>query len=154
MLFILAPLFITVPIGQSLAQKLPSPSRTVFKCESGEKIVYSDSPCLGAQRLDIEPTRGVNMNPSGKLVGSDVRTEQQNEQVAEALKPIFGESARERAKRHARARLDPEARSACAELDRDIPAAEQQEKLTAKTTRPSIQARLLDMRSKYRELRC
>ena len=35
------------------AQSLPAPSRTVFKCEEGGRIVYSDSPCLGAKKIDV-----------------------------------------------------------------------------------------------------
>jgi hypothetical protein len=30
------------------AQTLPSPSRTVYKCEHDGKVVYSDAPCPGA----------------------------------------------------------------------------------------------------------
>jgi hypothetical protein len=41
------------------AQSLPQPSRTVFKCKKDGKIVYSDSPCLGAEKLEVVPTRGL-----------------------------------------------------------------------------------------------
>lgn len=141
-------------MGHALAQKLPPPSRTVFKCDAGGKVVYSDSPCLGAERIDVEPTRGLNKSSGTEKVGSDVRRERHNEQIADALKPVFGETAQERAKRHARAKLGPEARSKCANLDRDIPAAEQQEATAAPTTLGSSQARLLGLRSQYRELQC
>lgn len=49
-----------VPLGASmaLAQSLPPSSRTVFKCEVAGKVVYSDTPCLGASKVDVEPTRG------------------------------------------------------------------------------------------------
>jgi hypothetical protein len=53
----------TIPV--TFAQSLPAPSRTVYKCEVGGKVTYSDSPCLGATRIDVEPTRGVS-----KLSGS------------------------------------------------------------------------------------
>ncbi len=141
-------------MSHALAQKLPAPSRTVFKCESGGKVVYSDTPCLGAQRVDVEPTRGLNKSTGTEKVGSDVRRERQNEQMAEALKPIFGETEPERAKRHARAKLSPPDRAACSDLDRDIPAAERQEAAASPATRNPTQVRLLDLRSQYRELRC
>ena len=90
-------------VSHAFAQKLPPPSRTVFKCEVGSKVVYSDSPCLGAQRIEVEPTRGLNKSTGTEEVGKDVRQELQNEQIAEALKPVFGETAQERTKRHTRA---------------------------------------------------
>ena len=40
--------------------KLPPTSRTVYKCQEGAKTVYSDEPCLGAQRINVEPTRGLD----------------------------------------------------------------------------------------------
>ncbi|MBK1714845.1 hypothetical protein CKO43_18960 [Rubrivivax gelatinosus] len=42
------------------AQKLPTPSRDVFRCESNGKVIYSDSPCIGAKKVDVEPTRGLD----------------------------------------------------------------------------------------------
>lgn len=152
--WLLALMAMTVFAGSSLGQQLPPPSRTVFKCESDGKVVYSDSPCLGAKRVDVEPTRGLNKSSGTEKLGSDVRRERQNEQMAQALKPIFGETEQERAKRHARAKLSPDARAECARLDREILATEQQEKSDTKATLSSTQARLLDLRSEYRELRC
>ena len=42
-------------MGVASAQKLPPPSATVFKCQGHGEVVYSDSPCLGAEKLEIEP---------------------------------------------------------------------------------------------------
>lgn len=56
----------------AFAQSLPPPSRTVFKCEEAGKVVYSDSPCLGARQIDVEPTRGVNQITGKRLTGPDV----------------------------------------------------------------------------------
>lgn len=151
---ILTILAIALAVGQALAQKLPAPSRTVFKCERGGKVVYSDAPCLGAQRIDVEPTRGLNKNSGTEKIGNDVRQERQNEQMAEAMKPIFGESAQERAKRHARVKLSPDARLKCDELDNDILAAETQEAISSSTTLASTQTSLFRMRRQYRELQC
>jgi hypothetical protein len=60
-------LLATAASAVSFAQTLPTPSRTVFKCNVNGKTTYSDSPCLGAERLEIEPSRGV-----GKTAGPDV----------------------------------------------------------------------------------
>ena len=147
-------LVVILAIGQALAQKLPAPSRNVFKCENGGKVAYSDEPCLGAKRVDVEPTRGLNMTSGTEKIGNDVRQERQNEQMADALKPLFGESAKERARRHDRAKLSADSQSKCAKLDRDIPTAERQEASSASTTLASIQATLFQMRNEYRKLQC
>lgn len=151
---LLASLILVAATGPSAAQKLPSPSRTVFKCEAAGKVIYSDSPCLGAQRIDIEPTRGASKLSGTERIGEDVRREQLNEQMAEALKPLLGENPQQRAKRLHRARLDPQARLACARLDRDIAAAEKQEKSASSSALAPMQKRLFGLRVEYRDLRC
>lgn len=119
------PLFVLCLVGllsfaASKAQTLPPPSRTVFKCEEAGRVVYSDSPCLGAKRVNIRPVRGLNKLSGAERLGADVRQERLNEQIAEAYKPIFGETVEQRAKRHQRARLSAEARNKCDQLDIEI----------------------------------
>jgi len=138
----------------AIAQKLPAPSRTVYKCEADGKVVYSDSPCLGAKKVDVEPTRGLNKSTGSERVGADVRTERHNEQVAEALKPIFNETPEQRAKRHRRAKLKPDARQQCARLDEQIVALEGKEAGAAGSGLASAQRQLLDLRTEYRSLQC
>jgi hypothetical protein len=58
----------------------------VFKCENGGKTFYSDSPCLGAKKIDVEPTRGLNKSTGSERTGKDVSREMQREQFAEAVK--------------------------------------------------------------------
>ena len=57
------------------APKLPNPSRTVFKCQVAGKVVYSDDPCLGAQRIDVQPTRGLDKSSGRQKSGADVDRE-------------------------------------------------------------------------------
>jgi hypothetical protein len=42
------------------AQPLPAPSRVTYKCEVGGKIAYTDESCLGAKRMNIAPSRGLD----------------------------------------------------------------------------------------------
>jgi hypothetical protein len=70
---LLTSLTLVLSSGIAFAEaKLPAPSRTAFKCEVAGKVVYSDSPCLGAQKIDVEPTRGLNKSTGRKLIGYDV----------------------------------------------------------------------------------
>ncbi len=61
------PLLFSLAVSAVLAQHavahgqtLPPASRTVYKCEVNGKAVYSDSPCLGARRVDVTPKRGLD----------------------------------------------------------------------------------------------
>jgi len=47
-------------------QNLPPSSRTDFRSEVDGKVTYSDSPCLGARKVEVEPTRRVT--PRGLLL--------------------------------------------------------------------------------------
>lgn len=136
------------------AQKVPAPSREVFKCEENGKIVYSDAPCLGAKRVDVEPTRGLNKSTGSEKVGADVRRERMDEAMAKAVEPIFGETVEQRAKRHRRASLPAKAKVYCNRLDAEIPAAEQEERQSGKEQLPRIQSKLLKLRQQYKELKC
>ena len=136
------------------AQSLPPPSRTVFKCEAAGKVVYSDSPCLGATKIDVEPTRGANQITGKELTGADVRRERQREGLAEAVRPITGMDAKQFNVAANRTKLTSEAQGKCRELDVQIPEAEAD---AAKATVPDsreVQVRLLKLRQKFRELRC
>ena len=72
-------LLLTLALSTSLAiaDGLPPPSKTVFKCEDGKRTYCSDSPCLGTKKLDVTPTRGMpkssNSTPSAtKTVADDI----------------------------------------------------------------------------------
>lgn len=141
-------------MSPALAQKLPPPSRAVFKCEKDGKVVYTDSPCLGAQRVDVQPTRGLNKMSGTERIGADVRQERHDEAMAEALHPIFGETAEQRATRHRRAKLPQEARVQCGKLDGLISTAENEERRAAQASRQEVQKRLFGLRGQYKELKC
>lgn len=143
-----------VVMTSTQAQKLPAPSRTVFKCEIAGKVTYSDEPCLGAKRLDVEPTRGLSKSSGREKVGADVQQEKYNEQMTEAFRPILGETAEERAKRHRRFTLTPQDRAQCGNLDSEISATEKAEARATKAELPSTQQSLLKLRKQYRFLRC
>jgi hypothetical protein len=144
-----------VLVDAAAAQSLPPPSRTVYKCEVAGKVVYSDSPCLGAQRVDIEPTRGLNKSSGAERIGSDVRNERSSEAMAEALRPVFNESAEQREKRHRRAKLLPATQLQCSKLDAQVAAAETEETQRPQgQARAAIQQRLYGLRLKFSQLKC
>ena len=136
------------------AQSLPSPSRTVFKCDEGGRVVYSDVPCMGAKKVEVEPTRGVSKLSGKERVGDDVRREVFREQVAEALRPIGGMNPRQHDTFAQRVRLSPEAQRECRQLDSQLPALEQIERQASGAELTAVQRRLFALRSRFRELGC
>lgn len=135
-------------------QKSPSPSREVFKCEEGGKVVYSDNPCLGARRVLVEPSRGLDSKSGKKRTGTDVRKENLNAQTAEALSPVFNETAQQRAVRHRRAKLAASAKSECNRLDVRIPQLERTEMSAKGHDLTVLQQELLGARQQYRFTGC
>ena len=145
---------IVVAQGAS-AQSLPPPSRTVFKCEAGGKIVYSDSPCLGASKIDVEPTRGLNKSTGRVREGHDVQRERRNEGLAEALKPLTGgKDAKQLSQMSRRMKLPPGAQRECRTLDSRIPEQEAHEARVSGAELLSVQRELFASRSRWRELGC
>ena len=140
--------------AQACAQNLPPPKREIFRCEDGEKIVYSDSPCLGAKRVDVLPTRGVNKTTGTERTGTDVRSEGYNETMANVLYPILGETAAQREARHRRVNLSQAGKSACSKLDDTTPAAEKRERTATGAQLQTIQIQLFQLRKEYKNLGC
>lgn len=136
------------------AQTLHAPSRTLYKCKEQGKITYSDSPCLGAEKLEVEPARGVNKLSGEKRIGPDVRRELNREMFAEIVRPLTGMSNKQFEVEVRRVKLPSAVQQECRRLDQDLPGTEYEEKHATQTTLRDIQARLFLMRQRFRELRC
>lgn len=139
-------------LGQ--AQKLPPVSRTVFKCQVAGKTVYSDAPCLGAQQIDVEPTRGLNQTSGKKRVGTDVIQEQFREAYADGIKPLTGMDAKQLSVQHRRGGLSPDAQKECRRLDGGISDAQQNEKNATQSDLKGVQMKLYQLRKRFQELKC
>lgn len=136
------------------AQTLPPTSRTVYKCEEGNKVRYSDAPCLGAKKVDVEPTRGLNKSTGRERTGNDVQREKFNELMADATRPLLNETPEQRAVRHKRFKLEPSAKMACARLDAQIPRLEAEERSAKDEPLKQVQQALLTSRTRFHQLRC
>lgn len=134
--------------------KLPPPSRTVYKCTTDGKTVYSDNPCVGAQRLDIEPTRGMDSMTGAARAGADVRRERHRETLAEAVKPLTGKDAKGFEKDRRRLQLAPTVQRECARLDGTLTAQERAEREAKPTNLQHAQQSLYVTRKRYRDLGC
>lgn len=133
----------------SMAQTLSAPSRSIFKCTVDGKTSYSDSPCIGAERLEIEPSRGV-----GKTAGRDVQRERQREMIAEAIRPLSGMDSRQFEVHERRLKIPADAQRECKRLDVQIPEAEHAEQRAAGEQRELQKVVLFNLRQRQRALRC
>lgn len=138
-----------VASAASFAQTLSPPSRSVYKCSVNGRTSYSDAPCLGAQRLDIEPTRGV-----GGREGRDVQRERHREMIAEAVRPLTRMNAQQLDLQGRRMKLAPDAQRECRSLDAQMPEAERGEAMAAGERREALKVVLFNLRQRQRELRC
>lgn len=136
------------------AQKLPEPTRTVYKCTVDGKVVYTDEPCAGAKKVDVEPTRGLNRSSGRERIGADVSRERNDEVLSDALRPLNGPDARQMAIARRRQGLSVPARLECAALDQRVPRVEAQERAASGPAMAGIQAELLAHRKRQRALRC
>jgi hypothetical protein len=142
--------------GLAVAQTktVPPPAKTVYKCVVAGKVTYSDDPCLGAVRMDVEPTRGVD-KISGK---SQVSSELQQKKLVEALDtatiPLTGLTTEQRDVMRRRASLTPVERSECSLIDGQVAAWERRERAAVPADLPDIQRNLFGWRKQYREKNC
>jgi hypothetical protein len=141
--------------GFAGAQTLPAPSRTVYKCQDQDKTFYSDSPCLGAQKITIEPTRGISRSTGRDQVSQDVERERRRELLAEAVRPISGLNARQFDQAGRRQKLSIPQQRECKQLDVLLPTVEHAERNANGTTElKSVQRELFELRKRYREYGC
>jgi hypothetical protein len=138
----------------SAQSQLPAPSRTIYKCQVKGKVSYSDEPCVGAQRLDAVPTRGVDRLSGGTRTGNDVANEIRREQFAHALQPVTGMSASQFATAVRRHRLDAAGQRECSQLEPAILALEQAALRASPATMRPIHEDLFILRKRYKQLGC
>lgn len=140
--------------GVAYAQKLPQASRTVYKCAVNGKITYSDEPCDGAERIVVEPTRGMNKSTGRELSGRDIQRERQTELIADAVKPITGMNPQQYETARRRVHLSPEAKVECNRLDLQLPRLESRGKTSTGEGKALVQSSLLALRKRQRVLGC
>ncbi|NRF71417.1 DUF4124 domain-containing protein [Aquincola sp. S2] len=125
----------------------------VYRCDVDGKVTYSDEPCLGAKRVDVQPTRGLDKSSGKERTGADVARERRREGLAEALRPVTGMDAKQFDAEGRRHRLQPADKAECRWLDASIARLEASEKAaTGEAT--ATQRDLLSQRRRYLDLRC
>lgn len=144
----------SAPAGLLILASCCLGAQPVYKCQSKGSVVYSHEPCIAAQVVDTTPTQGLDKSSGKSLKGADVLRSEQNKAMAEALRPLLGESPAEYEKRHRRFKLSPGDRAECASLDGRIAGQEADVRNADKGATMRAEAALFDSRKRFRELRC
>lgn len=138
----------------SAQSQLPAPSRTIYKCRVNGTVSYSDEPCVGAQRIDAAPARGVDHLSGSRRVGTDVANEIHAEQFADIFRPLTGMSASQFATAVRRSKLQPAVGQECGQLEPAILRLEAAEGHADATVVKAIQLDLYGLRKRYKTLGC
>lgn len=133
---------------------LPAPSRTIYKCQVKGSVSYSDEPCIGAQRLESVPARGVDRLSGSARTGKDVGNEVQSEQFALAVRPLTGMSTAQFSTATRRHRLDAAVQRECSRLEPAILELEQAERHAGGAVMRVVQQDLFVLRQRYKKLEC
>lgn len=148
------PVFLALFAGAAFAQTLPPTSRMAYKCEVRGRTVYSDTPCIGAEKLHLEPTKGLNRFSGREVIGNDVRREKEREMFADAVRPLTGMNAAQLDTAGRRQKLSPSAQQECRSLDSSILELERSEKQSTQTALKAVQNNLYRERKRFHDLRC
>lgn len=129
-------------------------AQTVYKCEAKGAVTYSHEPCVGAKVVDTTPTQGLDKSSGSSRKGANVREAEQNKAMADAMRPLLGETPEQRAKRHRRFKLPPGDQLECYDLDSRLLRHEAAVRRADKAEAARAEADLFNSRRRYRELRC
>jgi hypothetical protein len=140
--------------GVPAQSQLPAPSRTIYKCKVQGRVSYSDEPCVGAERLDATPARGVDRLSGSSRTGKDVAAEIRVEQIATAVRLLSGMSNAQFATAVRRQNLEPAVQRECRQLEPVILGLEQSEKQADAVAVKEVQQELFVLRKRYKSLAC
>ena len=143
----------------ALAQPVTPASRSAYKCKIDGKTVYSDEPCLGAQKIDIEPSKSANATTRSSASSNARRQQPRPEPQAEASAQGDHATAADAETKPAqvlsgRARLSSASQRECRDLESSITVLEREEKEASKSELPRVQGQLFTKRKRFVDLGC
>jgi len=128
--------------------------KPVYRCETAGKVSYSDEPCVGAKEIDATPTQGMDKMTGASRKGADVRRDEHNAVMADALKPLTGMSADQyRVYKH-RFKLSPKDKAECARLDTHLPELKQRAATALSSEKTRADVELYKARKQFNDLSC
>ncbi|MHB1114850.1 MAG: DUF4124 domain-containing protein [Acidovorax defluvii] len=128
--------------------------KPVYRCETAGKVSYSDAPCVGAKEIDATPTQGMDKMTGTSRKGADVRRDEHNALMADALKPLTGMSPEQyRVYKH-RFKLSPRDKAECARLDTELPVLKRRAATAPPGDKALADVELYKARKQFNDLNC
>ncbi|WP_335622239.1 DUF4124 domain-containing protein [Acidovorax carolinensis] len=128
--------------------------KPVYRCETAGKVSYSDAPCVGAKEIDATPTQGMDKMTGTSRKGADVRRDEHNALMADALKPLTGMSPEQyRVYKH-RFKLSPRDKAECARLDTELPELKRRAATAPPGDKALADVELYKARKQFNDLNC
>ena len=128
--------------------------KPVYRCETAGKVSYSDSPCVGAKEIDATPTQGMDKMTGASRKGADVRRDEHNALMADALKPLTGMSTEQYRVHKHRFKLSPKDKAECSRLDTALPKLKQHAATAPSSERALADVELYKARKYFNDLNC
>ena len=118
--------------------------------------MFSDEPCLGAKRVDVQPTQGMDKWSGKSRKGEEVRRNEHHRQLDKVTRPLHGRTHEEMnvQRRRTGNHLTPAEHARCAVLDQRLKTHEAREQDVAGESLARTQQGLLELRREYRALGC
>lgn len=130
------------------AQKL------VYRCETAGRVSYSDAPCVGAKEIDATPTQGMDRMTGTSRKGADVRRDEHNAAIANALKPLTGMTPDQYRVHNRRFKLSPSNKAECSRLDNSRPGLKQRAATAPTSDKAMAEVELYKARKLFNDLNC
>lgn len=126
----------------------------VYRCETAGRVSYSNEPCVGAKEIDATPTQGMDKMTGASRKGADVRRDEYNTTISNALKPLTGMTPDQyRVHRH-RFKLSPSDKAECARLDNSLPGLKQRATTAPTSGKAMAEVELYKARKLFNDLNC
>lgn len=127
----------------------------IYKCTAANgKVLYSNEPCVGAERIDATASRGFNKSSGQIMKGNSVQKEEADQMIERSAQITLGREWKlEKARKRQFLRFDDKAK--CEKLDYDIERLESLEKVhKGKPELRDVQMELFQKRKAFREIDC
>lgn len=129
-------------------------AQAVYRCEGNGHVAYSHEPCMGAKRVDTTPTQGLDRASGVVRKGQDVRRDETNRALNDAMRPLTGRSHEQAKVLEGRFKLPASAQAECWLLDMTLPGQEKASHVHDQKARAEADAKLFQSRKRFRELGC
>lgn len=128
--------------------------KPVYRCETAGRVSYSNEPCVGAKEIDATPTQGMDKMTGASRKGADVRRDEYNATISNALKPLTGMTPDQyRVHRH-RFKLSPSDKAECERLDNSLPRLKQRATTAPTSGKAMAEVELYKARKLFNDLNC